>query len=85
MESDRATGKTERRMNHGAVVGWTHQDLGDRVVLRIQSKSAAGLDDDALDEMHYIMTKNQAAVLANYLFGISGRLPQTKRRSRWFG
>lgn len=71
--------------NFGALVGWTHQDLGDKVLLRMQSKHAADAEQsDPVDEFHYIMTKNQAAVLANYLFTISGRLPQAKRRFRWF-
>ena len=71
--------------NFGALVGWTHQDLGDKLVLRMQSKhSAGGAPADPVDEFHYIMTKNQAAVLANYLFALSGRLPQAKRRLRWF-
>ena len=70
---------------YGALVGWTHQDLGDRVVVRMQSKQRFNAEDgDDLDEYHYVMTKNQAAVLANYLFSISGRLPQQKSRLRWF-
>ncbi|ANY19307.1 hypothetical protein A6F68_00778 [Tsuneonella dongtanensis] len=71
--------------NFGALVGWKHQDLGDRVVVCMQSKhSSGGAPSDPVDEFHYIMTKNQAAVLANYLFTLSGRLPQAKRRFRWF-
>ncbi len=69
----------------GALVGWTHQDLGDRLVIRLQSKHRSGQgSDEPVDVFHYIMTKSQAAVLANYLFGISDRLPQQKRRLRWF-
>jgi hypothetical protein len=30
------------------------------------------------------MTKNQAVVLANYLYSISDRLPQPKRKKGWF-
>ena len=70
---------------YGALVGWTHQDLGERLVVRMQSKQRfSGDDSDEIDEYHYVMTKNQAAVLANYLFSISGRLPQQKSRLRWF-
>lgn len=66
-------------------MGWTHQDLGDRIVVRLQSKCRSSDEPDAAaDEFHYVMTKSQAAVLANYLFGLSGRLPQHKRRFRWF-
>jgi hypothetical protein len=71
----------------GALVGWSHQDLGDRVMVRLQSARTAAQGPGApIDEFRYFMTKSQAAVLANYLFGISERLPQAKRRRwRWFG
>ena len=69
----------------GALVGWSHQDLGDRVMVRLQSTSSSEKGaDGAVDEFRYFMTKNQAVVLANYLYGVSGRLPQAKKR-RWFG
>lgn len=71
--------------DYGALVGWSHQDLGDRVMVRLQStRSSEKGSDETLDEFRYFMTKNQAVVLANYLYGISGRLPQAKKR-RWFG
>lgn len=69
--------------HHGALVGWTHEDLGDRVMVCLQSKRNVSSEGEA-DEVRYLMTKNQAAVLANALFAISGRLPAPKRR-RWFG
>lgn len=70
---------------YGALVGWTHQDLGDRLVVRMQSKQRFNAAEaDGVDEFHYVMTKNQAAVLANYLFSISGRLPQPAKKRRWF-
>jgi hypothetical protein len=69
----------------GALVGWTHENLGDRVVVRLQSiRKAALAADEAPDEFRYFMTKNQAAVLANYLYSISDRLPQPRRRWSWF-
>lgn len=80
MEDD----KTRRFEGSGALVGWTHQDLGEKVMLRLQSKHRPVADPSEVDEFRYLMTKNQAAVLANYLFGISGMLPQPKRRMRWF-
>ena len=70
---------------YGALVGWAHENLGDRVVVRLQStrKQRMALDDK-VDEFRYFMTKNQAAVLANYLYSISERLPPPRRRWRWF-
>jgi hypothetical protein len=69
--------------HHGALVGWTHEDLGDRVMVCLQSKRSENAQGVA-DEVRYFMTKNQAAVLANALFAMSGRLPAPRRR-RWFG
>ena len=74
----------QRVEGFGALVGWTHQDLGEKVMLRLQSTHRAAAEGAEVDEFRYLMTKNQAAVLANYLFGISGKLPQPKRRLRWF-
>jgi hypothetical protein len=69
----------------GALVGWDHQDLGDRVMVRLQSTQTSGTQEDKpLDEFRYFMTKNQAVVLANYLYSISDRLPQAKRKRGWF-
>ena len=64
-------------------MGWEHIDLGDRVLVKLQSTRSR--DPDApLDEFRYFMTKNQAAVLGNFLFGISGRLKPTERKRTWF-
>ena len=38
-----------------------------------------------LHERYYAPTKNQAAVLGQYLYSISGRLPQPAKKRRWFG
>jgi hypothetical protein len=70
----------------GALVGWTHQDLGERVMVKVQSTRQHQLGDgEPVDEFHYLMTKNQAAVLGQYLYSISGRLPQPAKKRRWFG
>ncbi|MGN6495975.1 MAG: hypothetical protein ACTHK5_01355 [Tsuneonella sp.] len=70
----------------GVLVGWDHQDLGDRVMVRLQSTQAPGLGaDKRLDEFRYFMTKNQAAVLANFLFDVSGRIKPAERKRTWLG
>jgi hypothetical protein len=70
----------------GALVGWTHQDLGERLMIRLQSTRQPGpaAADLPVDEFHYVLTKNQAVVLAQYLYSISGRLPRPARKRRWF-
>jgi len=70
--------------HHGALVGWTSQDLGDRIVLNLQT--FANTQDSAsqmADRSAVFMTKSQAAVLANYLLKAAGMQPPTPRK-RWF-
>ena len=67
--------------NHGALVGWTHQALGDQLMLKIetvQSMQAAQAHDP--DVLRIMLTKNQAAILGNYLLSESG-LRQVERPS----
>ncbi len=68
----------------GALVGWTHHDLGERVMIKLQSTRQHLAEGEAPDEFHYLMTKNQAAVLGQYLYSLSGRLPAPAKKRRWF-
>jgi hypothetical protein len=69
---------------YGALVGWTHQELGDRVLLRIQSiRSAAQADQEGPDLFRFLLTKQQAAVLGNYLTQISGQTAADPRERTW--
>lgn len=63
----------------GVLVGWSAQDWGGRLVLDIETVADAK-DKANPSVFHLFMTKNQAAVLANFLFEASGRLPPTSRR-----
>ena len=76
------------RESYGVLVGWTHSKFSGRIDLRLQAvqstrKAARGEPDSH----HFMMTPNQAALLAEYLFDITHRTPA--RRSgwlaRWFG
>lgn len=69
--------------NHGALVGWTHQDHGDRVLLTFQSRQAPGHPEE-FDSTRLLMTKQQATVLANYLFEVSGQSPPAAEERSWF-
>lgn len=59
--------------NFGALIGWEHQDLGEKLVLRVETVSsnteAAKLDPDIT---HVFLTKQQAALLGTYLVKASG-------------
>ena len=59
--------------DYGALVGWTSTQAGERLTLRLQSvtKPPPHAEDDVHSHI-YLMDKNQAAQLANYLFEISG-------------
>lgn len=69
----------------GVVVGWTHHDLGGSIDLRLQSaRSKAALQGDRIDSHHFLMTRNQALLLAKYLLDATGQsLPKKQSRSIW--
>ncbi len=59
--------------NHGALVGWTHQDLGNRVLLCVESvRTPEDAKNHSPDVTRVLMTKKQAAVLGDFLLGLSG-------------
>ncbi|MDX8356133.1 hypothetical protein [Sphingopyxis terrae] len=69
----------------GALVGWDHHDAGDRIMLRlesVQSPEAAKAHDP--DLFRILMTKQQAAILGQYLLRISGQPPVVRRKRGWF-
>lgn len=71
--------------SHGAVVGWIHQDLGDRILLRLESiRSTAALDAKDPDISRVLMSKQQAFVLGSYLVGASGQSAIDPNDRSWF-
>lgn len=71
--------------NYGALVGWAHHDAGDRIMLRlesVQSSDAAQRHDP--DLFRFLMTKQQAAILGNYLVRLSGQPPIVLKKRGWF-
>lgn len=69
----------------GALVGWESDDLGDRIVLRLQSvRSAHRRAGGGARSFSYFLTKSQAAVLGNYLFRVAGQTPPAPRRQGWW-
>lgn len=67
--------------NHGALVGWTHQELGDRIMLRVESvRSIEAADKHEPDLMRFMLTKQQAAILGNYLLHISGKEASNRKK-----
>lgn len=83
-------GKTSTEADtYGVLVGWKHHEFADKLDLSLQTKAAgSGQAIDAVDTFHVVMTQQQATVLANYLFKVTGAtLPEPKkgRIRRWFG
>lgn len=63
--------------SYGALIGWTSEDLGSRLVLRLESFESS--DKTAADDLHrhfLIMTKQQALLLSHYLLQQSGQEPR---------
>lgn len=69
----------------GVVVGWTHNDLSNSIDLRIQSAASnAALRDQRIDNHHFLMTRNQALLLAKYLLDATGQtIPQRPTPTIW--
>ncbi len=76
---------TQPADHRGVIVGWTHNDLGSSIDLRIQSAvSKKALEDDCVDSHHFVMTHNQALLLAKYLLDATGQLlPPKAKLSVW--
>lgn len=73
-----ATGNQE---SFGVLVGWAHHGIGDKLDLTLQCVQSTRRENRAdIDDHHIVMTPSQAAVLANYLFQISGQTPPEPRK-----
>ncbi len=81
----KTTETTEPVDHRGVVVGWTHNDLGSSIDLRIQSATSnQALAEDRIDSHHFLMTHNQALLLAKYLLDATGQtLPPKAKRPLW--
>ena len=72
--------------SYGALVGWAHTEFQDRLNLKLQTIESTRLDaPDVVFSHHVMMTKSQAAVLANFLLAISGQTPPKVRRKGLLG
>ncbi len=76
------------RESYGVLVGWTHSEFTGRIDLRLQTvQSTRQTGPTEPDSHHFVMTPNQAALLATYLFEVTHRNPPRRRSwlARWFG
>lgn len=82
-----ATGAPDKE-SYGVLINWGLQSLGSKLDLKLQCAGSTRCGDrHALDDHHILMTREQAAVLANYLYEVSGQTPPPRRGllGRWFG
>ena len=70
--------------DYGALVGWTSTHVGDRITLRLQSVNKPPPHEHGdVQSQIYLMDRNQAAQLANYLFEMSDHTAPDKRGRGW--
>ncbi|HUD28627.1 MAG TPA: hypothetical protein VMQ93_07130 [Novosphingobium sp.] len=68
----------------GVLVGWRSQDMGENMLLELQTVERATWEQGENPvRTRIMMTNGQAAVLANYLLRMSGATPPPRRRG-WF-
>lgn len=76
--SDRADAE---RHTYGALMGWTSVPLGGRIQLTLQTVERPDLlRRQAIDELHLVMSEQQALQLANQLYAMTGAEPPERRR-----
>ena len=63
----------------GALVGWKANPLGNRILLTVQTMHRSEEGEKELRERAIMVEKNQAVLLANYLYELTG---QSKPRRR---
>lgn len=84
-----ARAETAERDSFGLLIGWAHHGQSDKIDLKLQTvANSNALAREQIENHHIVMTKQQATVLANYLFTITGQTPPRPRRgrlARWFG
>jgi len=65
------------------IVGWSHAPFSRGIQLKLQSKRAEGTMAGAVEDHRFLMTRNQALILARYLLDATGQtLPQRVREGR---
>lgn len=86
---DQCGSRSMANEGYGVLVGWRHEEVGGRLILKIESvRSLEQSERHDIDTQHLVMSHNQAAVMANYLFHISRQSPPLMPKrgwlSRWF-
>ncbi len=72
---------SQAQVDHGALVGWTGQNLGQRVVLTMQSVTKPPPHEaDDVNDFLFMMDRKQAVQLGYYLFQLTGEAAPAKQK-----
>lgn len=83
-EAGRQPHETGGSDDFGVLLGWSHAPFTRGIQLKLQSTVGDSRDHDAIAARHYLMTKNQALILAKYLLDATGQtLPEGPREGRF--
>ena len=66
-------------LDTGALVGWKMDDLGKRMVLHLQTAHRTEDEDRAVRKRAILIDRNQAVLLANYLYEMTGQSKPQRR------
>ena len=55
------------------ILGWSHAPFSRGIQLKLQSRRAEGPAAGAVEEHRFLMTRNQALILAKYLLDSTGQ------------
>jgi hypothetical protein len=62
------------------IVGWSHALFSRGIQLRLQSRRAEGSAEGEVEDHRYLMTRNQALILARYLLESTGQTLPARNR-----
>lgn len=68
----------------GVLVGWMHHECAQGINLGVQSaRSQAAWSRGEIDKRNFLMTRNQALLLARYLLDATGQTLEADGAHRW--
>lgn len=68
------------------IVGWSHAPLSQGIQLKVQASRAEGPAQGTIDTHRFLMSRNQALILAKYLLDATGQsLPEQRRAGPIWG
>lgn len=80
-EHPHANHQSDGDRDFGALLGWTADKLGDRVVLRLQSSRHTLAPGEEPREFTYFLKREQAVLLGNFLYNLAGETPPSSRKT----